>query len=195
MMLWLAKCFFLGYCAPYFSPFNKALFAGFIYFLFISYFQPFHVLNKLCLSIFFLKTHIVCPCFKLSCSMVNGFMLKCVFVRMCLHSYAHWEFLSHDNCHNLSLGLMTKAKAYKGASQEWSMGGTFHVPKNVGECERMNPTFPSEFPFWGWISMDFRIFKEQLQGSNPFDWRFPYIIGKLLECKCLKCVRMTHLDT
>jgi hypothetical protein len=27
------------------------------------------------------------------------------------------------------------------------------------------------------------------------DWKFPYIIGNFLERRCLKCARMTHLDT
>jgi hypothetical protein len=42
--------------------------------------------------------------------------------------------------------------------------------------------------------MDFRIFRERLQGSKPSNWRIPYIIGKILECRCLKWVHMTHLD-
>jgi len=33
---------------------------------------------------------------------------------------------------------VTKAKAYKGASQEGSPGVTFHVPESVGKCEGMN---------------------------------------------------------
>jgi hypothetical protein len=36
-------------------------------------------------------------------------------------------------CRNLSLGLVTKARACKGAGQEGSPGVTFHVPKSVRE--------------------------------------------------------------
>ncbi len=41
--------------------------------------------------------------------------------------------------YDLSLGLATKAKACKGAGQEWSLGVIFHAPRNVGGCEGMNP--------------------------------------------------------
>jgi len=43
--------------------------------------------------------------------------------------------------------------------------------------------------------MDSQIFKERLQGQNPLDCKVPYIIEKLLECRCLKWAHMTHLDT
>ncbi len=42
-------------------------------------------------------------------------------------------------CCNLSLGLVTKAKACKNAGQKGSPGVTSHAPENVGECEEMNP--------------------------------------------------------
>jgi hypothetical protein len=45
-------------------------------------------------------------------------------------------------CCNLSLGLMTKARAYKGAGQEGSPGVTSYAPGNVGDCEGMNPHTP-----------------------------------------------------
>jgi hypothetical protein len=45
------------------------------------------------------------------------------------------------------------------------------------------------------VPMDFPIFKEQFHGSNPIKLRIPYIIGKILERRCLKWARMTHLDT
>jgi hypothetical protein len=70
------------------------------------------------------------------------------------------------NC-NPNLRLAAKARAYKGASQEWSLGITFHATESVGECERMNlntpkwaPTLEVEVP------MDSRFFKEQLQRSK-----------------------------
>ncbi len=45
-------------------------------------------------------------------------------------------------CHNLNLGLVTKARVCKGADQEGSPGVTFHVPRSVGECEGMNLHIP-----------------------------------------------------
>ncbi len=47
-------------------------------------------------------------------------------------------FLGQKNCRNPSLGLITKVRACKGASQEGSLGVTFHVFGSVGECEGMN---------------------------------------------------------
>jgi hypothetical protein len=52
-------------------------------------------------------------------------------------------FISLPNiCRNLNLGLVTKARACKGASQEGSMGVTSHAPRSVGECEGMNLHIP-----------------------------------------------------
>ncbi len=50
--------------------------------------------------------------------------------------------LRGKNCRNPSLGLSTKAKACKDAGQEGSPRVTFHAPKNVGQCEGMNPYIP-----------------------------------------------------
>jgi hypothetical protein len=41
-------------------------------------------------------------------------------------------------CCNLSLGLVTKARACKGAGEEESPRVTSHAPGSVGECEGMN---------------------------------------------------------
>jgi len=99
-------------------------------------------------------------------------------------------------CHNPSLGLTIKARAYKGVVQEWSLGVTFHAPKSVGKCEGMNPHTPKWSPTLGVeILMDSKTFKRWLQGSNSLDWRVTYIIKKILERKCLKWARMTHLGT
>jgi hypothetical protein len=46
-------------------------------------------------------------------------------------------------CRNPSLGLVTKAKACKGASEEGSPRIIFHVPESVGECEGMNTRTPN----------------------------------------------------
>jgi hypothetical protein len=46
------------------------------------------------------------------------------------------------SCRNPSLGLAIKVRVGKGVNQERSSGITFHVPKNVGECEGMNLHIP-----------------------------------------------------
>ncbi len=66
-------------------------------------------------------------------------------------------------CCNLSLGLVTKAKTNKVASQEGSMGVMSHAPGNVRECEGINPHTPKGTPTLGVeVPMDSQIFREQL---------------------------------
>jgi hypothetical protein len=45
---------------------------------------------------------------------------------------------SCDDCRDLSLRLVTKARACKGANQEGSPRVTSHAPRSVRECEGMN---------------------------------------------------------
>jgi hypothetical protein len=40
-----------------------------------------------------------------------------------------------------------------------------------------------------------KFLESDYRGRNPLDWDVPYIIGKLLERRCLKWACMTHLDT
>jgi len=62
---------------------------------------------------------------------------------------------------------MTKARAYKVASQERSPRVTLHAPKSVGKCEGMNPHTPKGTSTLGvGVPMDFQIFRERLQGSK-----------------------------
>jgi hypothetical protein len=71
-------------------------------------------------------------------------------------------------CHNPSLGLATKVRACKDEGQEGSSGITSHAPRNVGKCEGKNPHIPKGNPTLGvGILVDYRIFREQLQGSTP----------------------------
>jgi hypothetical protein len=97
-------------------------------------------------------------------------------------------------CHNPSLGFATKARAYKGAGQKWNPKLTFHVHESMGECEGMNLHIPKWAPTLGvGVPMDSQIFKEQLQGSKPIVWKSSLYHWKVLEHKCLKWARMTHL--
>jgi hypothetical protein len=57
-------------------------------------------------------------------------------------------------CRNPSFGLATKAKACEGASQEWSLGVTFHAHGSVGECEGMNPPYFQVNSHFGSWSLD-----------------------------------------
>jgi hypothetical protein len=56
---------------------------------------------------------------------------------------------------------MTKAKAFKNAGQEGSLGVTFHAPDNAKKCEGMNPHTPKGIPTLGvGTPVDSQIFKE-----------------------------------
>jgi hypothetical protein len=56
-------------------------------------------------------------------------------------------------------------------------------------------TLPSELLFWElesqWI---LEPLESDCRGQNTLHWKVFYIIGKLLKCRCLKWVCMTHLD-
>jgi hypothetical protein len=79
---------------------------------------------------------------------------------------------------------MTKARAYKGAGQEGSPGVTSYAPGNVGDCEGMNPHTPKWAPKYS---------ENDYRDQNPLEWKFLYIIEKLLELRCLDWAHMTHL--
>ncbi len=49
---------------------------------------------------------------------------------------------SGGKCHNLNFGLATGARVCKGASEEWSLGITFHALGSLGKCEGLNPHTP-----------------------------------------------------
>ncbi len=71
-------------------------------------------------------------------------------------------------CCNPSLGLATKAKTCKGASQEGSPGITSCALESVGECEGMTPHTPKgAFTLGAGVLVDFRIFRQRLEGSKP----------------------------
>jgi len=55
----------------------------------------------------------------------------------------------HTCYHDLNLGLVTKARACKGACQEGSLGITFHIHENVREYEGTNPQTPKWAPTLG----------------------------------------------
>jgi hypothetical protein len=70
------------------------------------------------------------------------------------------------------------------------------LPRMQKSTREWTFTFPSELPFWDLESQWIPKFSEgNCKGQNSMDWRFPYVIGKLLKCRCSNWVRMIHLDT
>jgi len=73
-----------------------------------------------------------------------------------------------------SLGV--KAKALQGCGSRGSREITSHTPGSVRKCEGVNTHTPKATPTLGdGVPVDFRNFKEQLQGSKPNGlWRSLY---------------------
>jgi hypothetical protein len=109
-------------------------------------------------------------------------------------NWMHYQLM----CLNPSLGLMTKARACKGAGREWSPEATFHDPERlrVWESGRIEPPHPQvNFITLGVkVLIDFWLSESDCRGQNPSNLGVPYNIGKLLEHRCLKWARMTHLN-
>jgi len=83
---------------------------------------------------------------------------------------------------NPSLGLATKARAREGTNQEGSLGITFHSSESAKKCEGMNLHTSKWTPILGvGVSMDFRIFRERLQGSKPVRLKFFLYHWKYIE--------------
>jgi hypothetical protein len=73
---------------------------------------------------------------------------------------------------------------------------TFHTPRNVGECEGMNPHTPKWILILGvWVQWISKFLEDNFKGQNSLDWQVSYIIENLLELRCPKWAHMTHLDT
>ncbi len=95
---------------------------------------------------------------------------------MCLLTFIVNEWSFHHSkaggkiCCNPNLRFVTKARAGKGAGQQWNSRVTFHAPGSVGKCERMNPTLPNELPFW---ELDFewtpKFSEGDCKGQNSLD--------------------------
>jgi hypothetical protein len=118
---------------------------------------------------------------------------KISFVMHSLWS-SHYKLI---HCRNPSLGLVTKARACKGVGQKWSPKVTFHASGSVGMWEivrEWTSTLPSELPFWELESQwTPKPSKSNCRDQNLLDWKISYINEKLLELRCLKWARMTHL--
>jgi len=63
---------------------------------------------------------------------------------------------------------VTKARGCKDAGQKGSPRGRPHAPESAKECEGIDLHTPKGTPTLGiGVSVDSRMFKEQLKGSNP----------------------------
>jgi hypothetical protein len=98
-------------------------------------------------------------------------------------------------CRNPNLGLVTKARACKGVGQEWAQELHFMFQGVQESVREWTPTLLNELPLWELQSQWIPEFLEgECRGKKSLDLEVPYIIRKLLECRCLKWARMTHTD-
>jgi hypothetical protein len=100
-------------------------------------------------------------------------------------------------CCNPSLGLETKARACKGASQRGKLESHISCSRECRGVWRNEPSHSQmSSPFWElesqWIP---KPSKSNYKGQHRLDWDILYITKKLLECGCLKWTCMTHLNT
>jgi hypothetical protein len=86
--------------------------------------------------------------------------------------FVWWKFNNFPTqnewmCHNLSLGLMTKARACKVANQEGNSGITSNVPRNAKVWGNEPSHSQMNSHFGNWSHNGLRIFKRRLQESKP----------------------------
>jgi hypothetical protein len=119
------------------------------------------------------------------------FCFSYVFLLAFLLFYFYKPFYFNKPYRNPTLGLATKARVCKRSGQERDPG--------VWESVKMNTHTLKWTPMLGvGVPMDSRwtpeSSKSDCKGQNPSPWRIHYIIGNLLKRRCLKWIRMTHLD-
>ncbi len=101
----------------------------------------------------------------------------------------------HPNCHNLTFGLVTKAKGLQECRPRGSPGVTSHIRRSVRKCEGVNLHTPKvTFTLGDGVPVNSQNFRERFQGQNLMACGVLYIIGKLVKLICLKWVRIAHLD-
>jgi hypothetical protein len=107
-------------------------------------------------------------------------------------------------CRNPNFGLATKAKGLQGCGPRRSPRVTSHTPEIVRKCEgvwgsmrewTLTFKFPRQLPLWEmesrWI---LETSERNFRGQNSMAYDVLYIIGNLLERRCLKWALITHLD-
>jgi hypothetical protein len=85
------------------------------------------------------------------------------------------------------LKVRTKSEAYE---------SHFMLPGVWESVREWTSTLPNELPLWELESQwTYKFLDSDCKGQSSLDWRLPYIIGKVLEFRCLKWARMTHWGT
>jgi hypothetical protein len=129
-------------------------------------------------------------------SMLLGFLVACPFTLL-FDAFAKWL-----QCHvrlyvtTLTLGLWPKQGLAKVQAKSESWGSHFMFMGVYEIVREWTPTLPSELPLLeleSWCTPKFS--KGNCRSQNSLNWKVLYIIGNLLEHRCLKWACMTHLIT
>jgi hypothetical protein len=95
----------------------------------------------------------------------------------------------------LALGLRPRQRGCKGAGQEKAQESHHILPRMEESVREWTLTLSMQLPLWEIESRwTLEISKNAFKGQNLMACGVFYIIGKLLEHKCLKWVRIAHLD-
>jgi len=122
-----------------------------------------------------------CPCLKIS--WIGSF------------SFADVNNVPKQLVATLVLGSRLRQRGCKSAGQEEAWG-SHHIGSGEWESVReWTLTLPRQLPFWEmesrWTS---EILESNFRGQNSMACDVLYIIGNLLELRCLKWARIVHLD-
>jgi hypothetical protein len=110
--------------------------------------------------------------------------------------YEYCHFRVERRCHNLSLGFVTKVRAWKGVGRECNPIVTFTLPRMPESVREWAHTLPSGLPLWELESLwSPKLLESNYKGQNSLDWRLHCTNRDILRCKCLKWAYIIHLST
>jgi hypothetical protein len=95
----------------------------------------------------------------------------------------------------LALGLQPRQGLARVQAKRETWELHFMLPGVQKSVREWTLTLPRELSLWELESQwTLKFLESNCRGQNSLDWSVPYIIEKILERRCLKCARMTHLD-
>ncbi len=124
---------------------------------------------------------------KFNCLLVCSSIPSNILILFKLRTTQKWR--------NLSLGLGSRPGLAKVRAKYEAQESHFMLPGVQKKVRERTFTLPNELSLWELESQwTPKFWKRDFKGQNPLDWRVLYIIGKILEFRCLKWAHMTHLD-
>jgi hypothetical protein len=116
------------------------------------------------------KSFIFLPCQFFSSKSFNYIIKDANIFHFKLGGSCKINYFLISTCYNLSLGLTTKVRACKVASQEGSLRVTSYAFGNAKECEGMNLHTPKWTPILGvGVQWTPEFSEDNYKGQNPLD--------------------------